>query len=200
MKEIDARGHACPEPVLMTKRAVEAGASEISVLVDNEASADNVVRFAKKAGFSAETAKRRDDFKVSLKKTEDKQIGDVEVVCDAAASKMIKDKVLLISSDSLGRDDRDLGTLLVKVLLNALAENEALPEKIVFMNAGVKLCCEGSESLDALNQLAGQGVELLACGTCLKHFEISEKLQVGRVSNAYEIMNVLLKGNVLPWA
>ena len=67
-KEIDARGHACPEPVLMTKRAADAGASEISVLVDNEDSADNVVRFAKKAGFSSEITKAGDDFKVSLVK------------------------------------------------------------------------------------------------------------------------------------
>ena len=107
---------------------------------------------------------------------------------------------MLVTSDSLGRDDRELGSLLVKVLLNALAENEMLPEKIIFMNAGVKLCCEGSESLAALNLLAGRGAEIWACGTCLKHFDLTEILRAGKVSNAYEIMDVLLKGNVLPWA
>jgi selenium metabolism protein YedF len=200
VKEIDARGHACPEPVLMTKRAAESGATEITVLVDNEASADNVARFAKKAGFGVGVGKAGADFKLSLHKIEAGKPEEFEIECAAADSKIIKNKILLISSDSLGRDDVVLGNLLVKVLLNALAENDSLPEKIVLMNAGVKLCCEGSESLGALNQIAGQGVELLVCGTCLKHFNLTEKLAAGRISNAYEIMNVLLKGNVLPWA
>jgi selenium metabolism protein YedF len=200
MKEIDARGFACPEPVLMTKRAAEAGATAIIILVDNEDATDNVSRFAKKAGFSADIAKAGDDFKVTLKKVGDVKTEDVEIECGTANAKIIKDKVLMITSDSLGRDDRELGCLLVKVMLNALAENDALPEKIIFMNAGVKLCCDGSESLDALKLLLSQGVDVMVCGTCLKHFELAEKLQAGRVSNAYEIMNASLKGNVYPWS
>ena len=35
--------------------------------------------------------------------------------------------------------------------------------------------------------MAEQGVEILTCGTCLKHLGIEDKLQVGSVSNMYEI-------------
>ena len=39
MKEIDARGLACPAPVLQTKTAIEeANPNVIKVIVDNEAS------------------------------------------------------------------------------------------------------------------------------------------------------------------
>jgi selenium metabolism protein YedF len=200
MKKIDARGLSCPQPVLMTKKAVEGGAAEITVIVDNESAADNVSRFAQKSGFNAEIEKIGGDFKLVLKKVENTEIAGAANPRDEIKPELIGRKLLLITSDSLGRDDRELGTLLIKVLLNALAENEALPEKIVLMNAGVKLCCAGSESLESLGTLSNRGVELIACGTCLKHFNLTEKVRVGHISNAYEILDALLNGNVIPWA
>ena len=35
MKEIDARGLSCPEPVMLTKQALDAGETELIVMVDN---------------------------------------------------------------------------------------------------------------------------------------------------------------------
>lgn len=51
-KEIDTRGLSCPQPVLMAHEAIKAGAVELDVLVDNEASRENVTRAAEKQGFS----------------------------------------------------------------------------------------------------------------------------------------------------
>ena len=52
MKEIDARGLACPAPVLQTKAAVESDAlKQISVIVDNEAARQNVSRFLASKGY-----------------------------------------------------------------------------------------------------------------------------------------------------
>jgi TusA-related sulfurtransferase len=46
MKEIDARGLACPGPVLQTKAAIDLKKWEaLNVIVDNEASMQNVCRF-----------------------------------------------------------------------------------------------------------------------------------------------------------
>lgn len=54
-KLIDARGLACPEPVMLAKRAIEGGLSgDLDVLVDSEAARDNVLRFARHAGREAE--------------------------------------------------------------------------------------------------------------------------------------------------
>jgi len=47
---IDARGRACPEPVLMTKKAMESY-SCVKVLVDNVTARENIKRFAKNNGY-----------------------------------------------------------------------------------------------------------------------------------------------------
>ena len=52
MHEIDARGLACPAPVLQTKNAVEENSlNSIKVLVDNKAATQNVNRFLTSQGF-----------------------------------------------------------------------------------------------------------------------------------------------------
>lgn len=51
-KEIDARGLSCPQPVLMTLEAIKSGTdNEIKVIVDNEASKENVSRAAENKGW-----------------------------------------------------------------------------------------------------------------------------------------------------
>jgi TusA-related sulfurtransferase len=52
-KTIDTRGLSCPQPVLMTMDAIKSGeASEMTVLVDNEASKENVSRAATSKGWA----------------------------------------------------------------------------------------------------------------------------------------------------
>jgi tRNA 2-thiouridine synthesizing protein A len=50
MKEIDARGLSCPEPVMLTKQALDAGETELTVLVDNGAAKENVSRQGRSHG------------------------------------------------------------------------------------------------------------------------------------------------------
>lgn len=66
LKEIDARGRACPEPVVMTKSAVEQNPGGISVLVDNICAVENVSRFAKNAGFTVEKRQEGPDYRLNL--------------------------------------------------------------------------------------------------------------------------------------
>ncbi len=67
--EIDARGKACPQPVLMAEEAlskVEKGIVE--VVVDNEESALNVAGFAAQNSMFAETSREGVDWKVKIVK------------------------------------------------------------------------------------------------------------------------------------
>lgn len=203
MKEVDARGYPCPQPVLMTKKVVDVGEREVLVWVDNRGSAENVARFGERSGYEVKVEEEGGDFKVWLKKageTPEASAQVAEITCETGSWKLLKGKALLISTDSLGRGSDELGRILIKALLNTLAENQSLPERIVFINSGVKLACEGSDVLDALKKISVRGVEILACGTCLNFFELSEKIKVGRVSNAYEILNVLLESQIIPWS
>ena len=56
---VDASGLSCPQPVLLTKRAIsKAGEGTVVILVDTGASGDNCTRIAGKSGWSA-TAEQR---------------------------------------------------------------------------------------------------------------------------------------------
>lgn len=50
-KTIDARGRSCPEPVLLTKKALEQHPAGIEVILDSTVSRDNVKRFAENTGY-----------------------------------------------------------------------------------------------------------------------------------------------------
>jgi selenium metabolism protein YedF len=102
-------------------------------------------------------------------------------------------KVLMIKSDCMGVGEDELGAKLIKAFFLKLAAAETKPDVIVFYNTGVKLVCNGSEVLDSLELLAQAGVDLPACGTCLAHFELTDKLRVGRRSNMQEIVDLLMK-------
>ncbi len=67
---IDARGLSCPQPVLMTLDAIKAGNTDkIIVLVDNEASKENVCRAATNGGWViADMSDSSDEFTITLEK------------------------------------------------------------------------------------------------------------------------------------
>ncbi len=53
---IDTRGLSCPQPVLLFLNAAKEGNGPFSVLVDNDASRENISRAARNRGFSVEPA------------------------------------------------------------------------------------------------------------------------------------------------
>jgi len=63
---IDARGRSCPEPVLLTKKAVEKSSEGIMVLVDNTTARDNITRFAKHSGYQVMSEQDGADYRITL--------------------------------------------------------------------------------------------------------------------------------------
>jgi len=63
---IDARGRSCPEPVLMTKKAVEKNPSGVEVMVDNTAARENIKRFGKNAGYNVEVKQDGENYILTL--------------------------------------------------------------------------------------------------------------------------------------
>lgn len=63
---IDARGRSCPEPVILSKKALEKSPEGICVLVDNTTARDNISRFAKGAGYLVESALDGFDYKITV--------------------------------------------------------------------------------------------------------------------------------------
>ena len=59
---VDARGLACPLPVLKVQQAVKKDApATLEVLVDNEAAVQNVTRFANNAGYQVKVKELEDE-------------------------------------------------------------------------------------------------------------------------------------------
>ncbi len=63
---IDARGRSCPEPVIMTKRALDQNGNRAVVLVDNQVAVDNISRFADSRGLKVLVKERDGDFELTV--------------------------------------------------------------------------------------------------------------------------------------
>lgn len=65
---VDARGRSCPEPVLMTKKAIETSPSGASILVDNVTARENIKRFAKNKGYEVKVTEDQEGILLVLSK------------------------------------------------------------------------------------------------------------------------------------
>jgi selenium metabolism protein YedF len=196
-KRIDARGQACPGPVIMTKKAFDEGGFEsLEVLVDGPTAAENVSRFAAHEGHEVEGIADEDGASAIRIRPRGAAANAAPVVAAApdAAARDSAAETLFISSAAIGSGSEELGELLMKGFIKTLLDAPSLPKRIIFMNGGVRLAVEGSASLESLRKLADLGVEVLACGTCLDYYQVKDKLAVGRVSNMFEISGFLLGG------
>lgn len=103
--------------------------------------------------------------------------------------------VLVIRDAVMGHGDDALGGILIRSFFHTIMEIDPTPDTVIFYNGGVKLVVDGSPVLEDLQNLADKGVQLLACGTCLGHFDLKEKIKVGQISNMYDISETLLTAN-----
>ena len=60
MNHIDAKGKACPMPVMMAKKEMDTGCEALSITVDNAIAVQNLSRLAESQGFAAERCARRE--------------------------------------------------------------------------------------------------------------------------------------------
>ena len=112
-----------------------------------------------------------------------------------AALSQEKNRMVVISSKTMGEGNDELGATLLKGFIYALTQQDELPDQMLFYNGGAFLTCEGSQSLEDLKMLEEQGVEIRTCGTCLNFYGISDKLQVGEVTNMYDIAERMTKAD-----
>ena len=201
---LDERGKQCPLPVIEAKKALEASApgEKVEVVVDNEIAVQNLSKMADHKGLAVCSEKTGDrEFLVTITAGEgNDQASEApaaaeEVTCTPDGRR--KGMVVVLSSNQMGQGDEALGKLLMKGFVFALTQQDMLPETILLYNSGAFLSCEGSDNLEDLKTLEAQGVEILTCGTCLNHYGLAEKRQVGGVTNMYEIVEKMTKASVV---
>ena len=189
MKELDCRGLACPRPVLKTKELVDSGTHDISVLVDNEAAKENVLRFLVNQGFDVTIKAGSGEFTVTGVKQGEYEtcriMSNIEV--GGKAGKI----TVMITTDRMGFGDDALGLQLMINFLATLKEMGKDLWRLIFVNNGVKLAIEGAETLPSIQELERSGVHVMVCGTCLNHFGLLKQKRVGETTNMLDVVTSL---------
>ena len=186
MITVNAVGKACPEPVIMTRAAVEKGAVELEVLVDNTVAVSNVTRFLEGQGFRVQHQENGGEFKVTARRE-----GTAPAAGPAPCNRGGARLAVLIAGKTLGREDKELGEVLIKGFLGTLSKLETPPAVLALMNEGVKLALPDASTCDHLKDLERAGTKILVCGTCTNHFGVTERVGVGTVSNMFEILEAV---------
>jgi selenium metabolism protein YedF len=179
----------CPAPVIQTKNTIETEhPNVIQILVDNEAAKQNVTRFLKSQRFVVSAETEGAEFCVIGKKEGD----DVPEKPVAEEPETARKKIMvMIGSDKMGRGDDGLGSKLMVNFIKTLKEMGDELWRLVFVNNGVKLTIEGAETLPDIKELEEGGIYILVCGTCLTHFDLLDKKQVGETTNMLDIVTAM---------
>lgn len=185
MKKIDTRNLGCPQPLILTKKALSEE-NEIEVLFNSKVALENVKKLCKKLNCLYNTIEENGEFKLIITKQYKEQLFLSE---DEVTKKL--GKIYFIQGSEFGKGEKELGDILMKGFLYTLTQSDVLPKTIVFVNSGVKLACKNSASLDDLNKLLQGGTRIVSCGTCLDYYKLVNELAVGEVSNMYEIVEIL---------
>lgn len=191
--QIDCRNLDCPKPVIKTRDAItelKIG-DELEILLNTKASIANVQKFLKSNEFTYEINQDENGAKIKLiKRTELKDTDTSVYSCDVPEARK---KAIFLKDNKIGEDP--LGSKLIQSFLgslNSMPMNER-PSAIICVNHGVLLTTErANPCYGILKDLSASGVRVISCGTCLDALKLTDKLGVGEVGNAYEIMQILL--------
>jgi selenium metabolism protein YedF len=178
-------------PVVTVKKAIEESPGEIlQVLLDGGAPVENVTRFAVSRGFTVEETPMDGGYAIMISGSGGKAV--------SLKGGKAGETVMLVASDRLGDGPGELGQLLMKNFIITLLEVAEVPDRMLFVNSGVKLTADGSEVIEALEMLGNRGVEVASCGVCLDFFGLKDKLAAGTVTNMFTIAECLMKaGSVI---
>lgn len=188
-KIIDAMGKACPMPVIMAKKEIEANHDSFIITVDNAIAVENLKKLAASQNYDAAVSGSGERFEVRFI-TDGREIPETEmnVMPDGSSAAFGTGKwVVFMGKDYIGEGDYELGNALVKMFFYTLSQADDVPESILFMNSGVKLTSLDEQVVAHLQALEDRGVKILVCGTCLDYYKLKDNLKIGEISNMYDI-------------
>lgn len=203
---VDARGKACPQPVIDTKNAIREQGTPVITMVDNDIARQNVEKMARQMGLSAESSQIDGGWRILIQPVSTDVLSAVMHDAGDALAGMLPDlepapccpvvpadgpMVVVLSAPYMGAGDDTLGAALMKGFVYALTQLDHAPDTVLLYNGGAKLSCAGADTVEDLKVLAQNGTEILTCGTCLNHYGLTEQLAVGSVTNMYVIAETL---------
>ena len=113
MNHIDAKGKACPMPVMLAKKEMETGCDALSITVDNAIAVQNLTRLAESQGFSAETAEEAGGcFTITMHRT-GAPVSEAPAEILSCTVPAPSDYVVFAGRDVIGEGDAELGHSLI---------------------------------------------------------------------------------------
>jgi selenium metabolism protein YedF len=193
---IDARGKTCPQPVVMTKRALESlEEGVLTVMVDNPTACEDVERYAKSQGCNVDVQQQGEGYFLSIVKGDPCEVGTEVKSGERPVASREPRVVVYVGADQMGAGDEELGRILIRAFFKALKDVDPKPQKLIFVNSGVKLTTEGSDVIESIKELEVLNIGILSCGTCLDYYHLKDKLKVGLVSNMFDIASSLMEAD-----
>lgn len=195
-KIIDAFGLQCPKPLVLAKKELDAGCTDLAVQVDNETAVKNLTRLGGRKAMAVTVDVIEGGWLVSFAPGDGTQAVEPEIPQAVPAGSTCGPAgcgyAVFVNHDQVGEGDPELGRNLVKMALYTLSESDEVPSSLLFMNGGVKLIAgpdAEQQCVDNVKALEEKGTEVLVCGTCLNFFGLGDDLKVGEVSNMYDILS-----------
>ncbi|MBI4844484.1 MAG: sulfurtransferase-like selenium metabolism protein YedF [Nitrospirae bacterium] len=109
------------------------------------------------------------------------------------------EKILIaVSSDVMGKEE-EIGKVLIKGFFETMRAAKELPHTIFFLNAGVKLTTINDETIQILKNIESMGVEIYSCGTCLKYYNLEDKLKAGKRGATNQIIEGIKDFKKVVW-
>ena len=200
-RTIDCMGMACPLPVINAKKAIEAFTEDgtLNIRVDNETAVQNLTRLGEHNGFVV-TSTRDGDKAFTVTMAVVAGAGKQAAVPAETLSCRVPaagGRVVVLSADTMGTGDEKLGRKLMKAFIFALTSQDETPAKVICYNAGARLTTVDADTIKDLKTLEAAGTTVMTCGTCLDFYGLKEQLQVGIVSNMYDIVEAQMSASLV---
>jgi selenium metabolism protein YedF len=187
---VDTRGKNCPEPVILTKEALEKCSDDkIIIYTDSEVSKENILRYLKSEGIKPEIQEIDDYFIITVER------GKTSTATTKISEKIKKGLIYYISSDAAGSGDCELGQTLIVNMISTIEKLDFLPESIFLLNTGTYLTTLNEKTIEPLRKLTMYDVKIYTCGTCLKYFKLESSLKVGEVTDTFSLLTALSHAN-----
>ena len=188
--EFNAKGMACPLPVVQTKKLL-AEYDVVETTVDNFVATENLTKLAEQLNYDIDVKKVSDEeYIVTISNPVTDKGNSVKEVTEEK-TQVIKAQddsyIVVVNKQIMGHGSEELGKKLMKAFLYTLTEQEVLPKKIIFYNGGALLVDKTrSHVLEELKELEDNGVEIMCCGACIDYYKVD--LAIGSTSNMYFIV------------
>jgi len=186
--KIDARGFACPQPVLMIKAELEKiEEGVITLLVDNKGSSINVKNFCEANGHTVVVKEIDGGYSIDVAKGYE---------CEIAVEENSEENIVIfISGECIGNEVPELGKKLMFGFVSNIKNTGVLPKTIILVNNSVRMVTIEDAAVAVFKELIDLGVEVLACGACLEYFSLVDELKTGKVTDALTVASKLLKAD-----